>query len=487
MKQMLGQKALGGIFWSGLEMFAQRGISFVVQIILARLLLPEQFGLIAMVAVFVAIAIGLADGGFSSAIIQKQNPSPQDLSTVFYFNLGLAVLLICSIYFSSGFIADFYGEPKLIPILRVISLGVLFDALGRIHVALLQKEMRFKQLTTAVLPGNLLGGVAGVYMAYAGFGVWALVALTLITRFSQMLMYWRMSTWRPEMIFSFSSLRSLFPYGSRLAVSSLLDNIFTNIYVLIIGRLFLVADVGLYQKAVGFKNMGQMSFFTAISRVAFPLFSTVQNDALRLQAGFLKAIRLTAFISLPAMAFMGGSSVVLVTFLIGEEWIVAGEYLRLLSIPGSLFCLHYLNVALLKAVGRSDLFLRLEIFKKVMVVAAIFITYRYGIMMLIWGQVVITLISYYMNCFFTNRLIQVSFAAQLKTVLPSLIWGALVFLASASPGFFYDGSRGAQLVLSIVLACLTSVVFLFVFRSYFSSEEKLILATIHKLKKRNES
>ena len=468
-------------------MFAQRGISFVVQIILARLLLPEQFGLIAMVAVFVAIAISLADGGFSSAIIQKQNPSPQDLSTVFYSNLGLAILLIFLIYLASPFIADFYSEPKLTPLLRVISIGVLFDALGRIHVSLLQKDMQFKQLTKAVIPGSMLGGTIGVCMAYAGFGVWALVALTLITRFSQMLMYWRMSTWRPERIFSFSSLKSLFPYGSRLAASSLLDTIFTNIYVLIIGRLFLVADVGLYQKAVGFKNMGQMSFFTAISRVAFPLFSTVQNDILRLKAGFLKAIRLTAFISLPTMAFMGGSSVVLVTLLLGEEWIVTGEYLRLLSIPGALFCLHYLNVVLLKAIGRSDLFLRLEIFKKVMIVAAIVITYRYGIMALIWGQVVTTLISYYINCFFTNRFIQVSFVAQLKTVFPSMIWAALVFLASASSVLLYDGSRAIQLVLSVALACLTSVVFLLLFRSYFSSEEKLIIATIQKLKKRNES
>lgn len=484
---MLEQKALTGIFWSGIEMFAQRGISFVVQIILARLLLPEQFGLIAMVAVFIAIAIGLADGGFSSAIIQRQEPSPQDLSTVFYFNLGLAILLICLIYIASPLIADFYHEPKLVAILRVISLGVLFDALGRIHVALLQKEMRFKQLTTAVIPGNILGGAVGVCMASAGFGVWALVALTLITRLSQMLMYWRMSTWRPEMTFSFKSLRSLFPYGSRLAASGFLNNIFTNIYVLIIGRLFLIADVGLYQKAVGFKNMGQMSFFTAISRVAFPLFSTVQNDTPRLQAGFLKAVRLTAFISLPAMGFMGGSSVVLVTFLIGEEWILAGKYLRLLSIPGALFCLHYLNVALLKAIGRSDLFLRLEVFKKIMVVAAIFITYRYGIMALIWGQVVITLISYYINCFYTNRFIKVSFFTQLKIVFPSLVWGILVFFASSSPGFFYDGSRGGQLALSIVLACLTSVVFLFLFRGYFSSEEKLIMSTILKLKRRNES
>jgi teichuronic acid exporter len=432
----LNEKARSGVAWSALERFGQQGCAFAVQIVLARLLAPEQFGLIAMVAVFIAISNVLIDAGFSRALIQRKELTDLDVTSVFYFNLLIAILLAIFLYTVAPEIAQFYDSDELISIVRVLSIGLIFSGLGAVHKAKLSREMRFKRLFFVSFPATLVGGTVGIVLALNGYGVWALVAQSLLMKFITTVLLWMHTGWRPSLAFDYNCIREMFPYGSRLAVSGVLDTAFSNLYVLVIGKVFTPIEVGLFQRARAFQQLPVQNVQSIIGRVAFPLFSSIQDDPARMKRGLRKAILLVSLLILPGMALLSAIAEPMILLLIGEQWQAAVPLLKLLCVVGALYPLHAMNLNLLAAIGRSDLFLRLEIIKKVLIVLSIAITYRSGVQAMICGMIITSIIALVLNTYYTKKFVDYGVGEQLvdmsRLIVVSLaIWGIAMLCVSA--------------------------------------------------------
>lgn len=448
----LRAKATSGVAWSALERFGQQGCAFVVQIVLARLLVPEQFGLIAMVAVFIAISNVLIDAGFSRALIQRKELTDLDVTSVFYFNLLIAILLALFLYTVAPAIAQFYESEELVTIVRILSVSLIFSGLGAVHKARLSREMRFKKLFFVSFPATLCGGIVGVVMAVQGYGVWALVTQALLMKSMATAFLWLHSGWRPSLAFDSQSIREMFPYASRLAVSGVLNTVFSNLYVLVIGKVFTPIEVGMFQRARSFQQLPVQNIQSIVGRVAFPLFSSIQNDPVRMKGGMRKAIQLVSLLILPGMALLSAIAEPMILVLIGEQWQAAVPYLQLLCIVGAMYPLNAMNLNLLAAIGRSDLFLRLEVIKKIFIILNIAITYRFGVKAMIYGMVVSSFIALLLNTYYTKKFVVYGIVQQLVdlsrlVVISLIIWGVakmcvmslsgahgLALLAAASSG-----------------------------------------------------
>lgn len=417
----LKEKTIGALSWSFVERIGQNGMQFVIAIILARMLSPAEFGLIAMLAIFIAVAQSFIDSGFGSALIQKKGASYTDECSIFYFNIFVAILAAAILCIFAPLIATFYHSPILIPLTRALSFNLVINAFGLIQVSLLIKRIDFKTQLKVSMLATVLSGAIGIVMAYRGFGVWSLVAQSLSQNFFRTSLLWTFIEWRPTWTFSYQSLKSLFSFGSKLLFSGLLDTIFQNIYLVVIGRLFSPADLGFYSRAREFSQLPVQNVSSSVDRVTFPVFSAVQDDKLRLREGVRKTLSMMAMLTFPMMVGLIVVAHPLILILIGEKWLPCVPYLQLLSVVGLLYPLHVINLNVLKAQGRSDLFFKLEIIKKIIAVIAIIITYQWGITVMIIGQIATSLISYYLNSYFTGKLINYSITWQIKDVLPVLI------------------------------------------------------------------
>ncbi|WP_162026094.1 MULTISPECIES: lipopolysaccharide biosynthesis protein [unclassified Lentimonas] len=452
------QQATSGVIWSAFERFGQQGCAFIVQLVLARLLAPEQFGLIAMVVVFIVISRVVVNAGFSQAIVQQKTVSAVDLSTVFYTNMVIALLMALLLCGVAPMIAIFYEQPLLVPILRWLSLSLIFGALGGVHQALIQRAMDFKKLCYVGLPTTFLAGSVSIYLAWNGAGVWALVVYQILGAVLSSAFLFVVSGWRPQLLFCFGSLARIFPFGWRLAVSGVLDQVFQNIYVLVIGKCYLPIEVGYYQRAKGFQQLPMTNMQAILGRIAFPLFSTLQDEPERMRRGLSKAVQLGALIAFPLMAVMYVVAEPMIVLLIGDKWLPSAEYLKLLCIVGALYPLHALNLSALMGLGRSDLFLRLEIIKKVMVLVNILLTYRIGITAMIYGMIITSFLALFLNTYFSGRFIGYTFGQQIRDVLPIallalVIWAVAGFVLSLFPIFDLIG----------LVSSLMAAIFVFTF------------------------
>ncbi len=426
----LKDKTISALAWSAVDRIGSRGIQFVISIILARLLLPEQFGLIAMLTIFFAIAQTFIDSGFGAALIQKQDADHVDECSIFYFNIFVGFLLAGIIYLSAPYIATFYEQPMLAPLTRFMSISLIVGAFSIIQATLLSKNLDFKTQTKISILAAIISGAIGVYLAYQDFGVWALAVQQVLSGLLQMVMLWFWFAWRPSLVFSFESLHQMFGYGSRMLASGLLDTVFKNLYLIVIGKAFPPAELGYYTRAQGFPEMISLNFSQILSRVTFPVFSSIQYETERLKRAVRKSLTLSALVIFPAMIGMAVVAEPLVLLLLTDKWLPAVPYLQLLCIVKMFLPLHVFNLSVLKSKGRSDLFLRLEIIKKVLVVLNIAITWRWGVEAMIIGQIVLQVNAYFLNSYVAGRLIAYPPYEQLKDLLPalavSILMGALV-------------------------------------------------------------
>lgn len=297
----LKNKTIKGFFWSFSEIISRQGINFLVQIVLARLLVPEDFGLIGMMTIFIAVSQSLIDSGFTSALIREKNPSQSDYSTVFYFNLITSVLIYITLFFSSGFISNFYNEPRLENIIKVLSIVIIINSFGLIQRTILIKEVDFKTQTRITLVSSILSGIGAVVLAFLGFGVWALVFRTLIMQFIQALLLTIHNKWMPNLEFNIDSFKRLFGFGWKLLISGLLNTVYDNIYYLIIGRYFSTANLGYFTNAKKLNDISSRTLSQAVQKVSYPVLSEIQDDEASLRNGFKKVIRASAFINFPIM------------------------------------------------------------------------------------------------------------------------------------------------------------------------------------------
>ena len=416
----LKKQAIRGILWSFLEAVGQRGIQFIVGIILARLLLPEEFGLIGMITIFIAISQTFLDSGFGAALIQKAEISNKDTSSVFYFNIIIGIIAALTLCFVSPWVASFYDQPLLTPLLRVMSTILIINSFGLVQIVLLRKEVNFKTYTKAVLIASGLSGLIGVGMAWSGYGVWSLAFQQISAALILVILLWKFNPWRPTKEFSFSSLRQMFNFGSKLFASGLLNTIFENIYLIIIGKIFSPADLGYFTRAKNLQQLPSRTISGIVARVAFPVFSKIQDDTERIKRGMKKALTVLVFINFPLMVGLAITAKPVVIVLLTEKWLPCVKYLQLLCMVGMLFPLHLINLNVLQAMGKSDLFLRLEIIKKVLTTISICITWRWGISAMIIGQIITSLFSYYLNAYYNRRLVNYSIWEQIHDLAPYL-------------------------------------------------------------------
>jgi teichuronic acid exporter len=437
LKTDLKRTTAHGLFWSFFERIGQQGIQFLIAVILARLLLPEQFGLIAMLTIFMAVAQSFVESGFGSALIQKQDATHLDECSVFYFNILVGFLVAGALFFSAPWIAAFYQIPLLTPLARVLSLNLIINAFGVVQTTLLTKRIDFKAQMKVSVIAAVLSGSIGISMAFRGYGVWSLVAQSIAGNLFRTSLLWVFLPWRPSRIFSWTSLRSMFSFGSKLLFSGLLDTIYNNLYLVVIGKMFSPMELGYYTRAEQTQRFPVANLSSTVGRVTFPVFSSMQDDNARLKRATRKALSNLAMINFPLMIGLAVVAKPLVLVLLTDKWLPSVPYFQLLCVVGMLYPLHVINLNVLMAQGRSDLFFRLEIYKKATITAAIFLTARWGIIAMIYGQIATSVIAYYMNSYYTGRLISYPASEQIKDTFPilslSLLMGFGVFMAGYIP------------------------------------------------------
>jgi O-antigen/teichoic acid export membrane protein len=442
----LRKKAVHGVFWSALERLGPRAVQFIVSVVLARLLTPTEFGLIGMIMVFVALGNVFLNSGFGAALIQKQDATETHYSSVFYANILLSLVAAGGLWLAAPWIARFYDQPALIAPTRVLGLNFIFAAFGLIQTTLLTKRVNFKTQAQVRLIAVSGSGVVGVSMALLGYGIWSLVAQSLSNTLFDALLLWFFSRWRPRRTFSLQALRELFGFGSRMLASGVLDVLFRNIYNVVIGKLFLPADLGYYTRANSLQQIPSQTLGSVIGRVTFPLFSEIQEQPQRIRHGVRKSLRTVALVNFPLMIGMLVTARPLILTLIGEKWLASVPYLQLLTLVGLFFPLSSINLNVLLARGRSDLFFRLEVLKKSLIVVALLISWRWGIEAIILGQIVTAAMAYYLNAHYNRDLIDYTFWQQVRDLIPYLLAAGLMGLL-VYPLSWIDLSAPALLLL----------------------------------------
>lgn len=431
MSNSLKQKTVKGILWSSLERFSVQGIQFVVMIIMARMLTPNDYGLVGMLAVFIAVSQSLVDSGFSQALIRKQDRTETDNSTVFYFNIIVGFILYGLLFALAPFIADFYNEPQLTAITRVIGLSVLFNSLVVVQRALLTIKIDFKTQAKAALTAAIISGVLGIWMAASGYGVWSIVAQQLANLGINTLLLWILSHWRPSLIYSWKSFHVLFGFGSKLMVSGLIDTIYRNIYLIVIGRVFSAADLGYYTRAHQFTDFPSSNVSGIIQRVTYPILCSIQNENERLSDVYRRFLRLSAFIVFPLMMGLAAVAEPLVLALLKEQWLFAATLISIICFSMMWYPIHSINLNLLQVKGRSDLFLKLEIYKKIVGIIILCITIPMGLIAMCVGSFFSSMIALIINTYYTGKLIKVGFLRQMHDLFP------ILGLSSSMGGFVY--------------------------------------------------
>lgn len=427
----LANKTTTGLLWNFTEQMSTRGIGIVITLLLARFLVPSDYGLVAMMAVFIAVAGNLMDSGFKQALIRKQGANQVDFSTAFYTNLALGCLAYLLLFIAAPFIAGFYEETRLTDLIRVAGIAILINSFQVVQSAILNRALNFKAQLKATVPASIISGITAVYLAYIGWGVWALIAQMLISSFLVTAFLWSMKLWQPTLTFSRQSLNDMFGFGSKLLLSGLLDIVFSNMYVVVIAKIFSASVAGLYFFAENIQKLVITQLVSSISTVTYPAFATVQHDNIRLKAGYRKVLKITTFLLFPAMALMAALAEPLFRVLLHERWLPAVPYLQLMCIAGLMYPLHVINLNILKVKGRSDLFLYLEIVKKVSIVLILFVSIQYGVIGILIGQIIGSVLAYLPNSYFSNKIIGYSVREQIDDFLPSLV------LSGAISGMVY--------------------------------------------------
>ncbi|WP_142825935.1 lipopolysaccharide biosynthesis protein [Planococcus soli] len=416
----LKKKTISGLLWSFGDMIGNQGIQFIIQIILARLLVPEDFGIIGMILVFVALSNSLVDSGFTQALIRDQKADQTDYSTVFYFNLAVSIVIYGLLFLSAPLISNFFEQDQLTAIVRVLALGVVINAFSIIPRAMFTKEVDFKVQAKVNMAASVLSGIVAVAMALLGFGVWSLVVRMLALSGIQAVLLVFYRRWLPSLVFSTVSFKRLFGFGWKLLVSGLIDTAYNNIYYLIIGKQYSATSLGYYTNASKFSDVATQTLTATIQRVTYPVLSGIQDQEERLKQSFKKVIKLSGFLIFPVMVGVAAVADPLIYLIFGEKWMTMVPYFQLLCIAGMLYPIHALNLNILQVKGRSDLFLYLEIIKTIVptVLILIVIWMDWGITILVVTIVLDSYISLFINIYFSGREISYGVKEQIVDLLP---------------------------------------------------------------------
>ena len=417
---------LTGFMWRFAERVGAQGVKLLIEIILARILLPDDYGLIALVTVFITVLNVFVDSGLGSALIQKKDADELDFSSVFWFNIVWCIVLYFILFLVSPVISGYYGRPELTAVLRVLGLQVIISGVKNVEQAYVSKTMQFKRFFFATLGGTIGAAVIGIYMAYRGYGVWALVAQHLFNTLVDTIILWITVKWRPKFMFSWKRFKRLFTFGWKLLLSALIDTVYTEIRQLVIGKYYSSADLAYYNRGRQFPHLFVNNVNSSIDSVLLPTFSKEQDNQEKVKAMVRKSITMSTYIMAPllmGLAFVGEPFVRLV---LTEKWLPSVPFMRIFCISFMFYPIHTANLNAIKAMGRSDLFLRLEIAKKIVGILALIITMRISVMAMAYSLLVTSVFSQVINSWPNRILLNYSYFDQIKDILPSILLAAFM-------------------------------------------------------------
>lgn len=478
MAESLRGKTLKGMIWSFAENFSLQGIQFIIGVLLARVLSPSDYGMVGMLAIFTAVSQTLINSGFSTALVRKNDRTQADLSTTFYFNIVVGFVLYFVLFFSGPLIAAFYNTPLLSDLIKVTAISLILNSLCIVQQALFTIKMDFKTQAKISVIGALVTGAGGIAMAYTGFGVWSIVWPGVFGGAVRCILLWIWGKWRPTWEYSWKSFKELFGFGSKLLASGLIDTIYNNIYPIIIGKKFSAADLGQYTRADGYANLPATTVTGVLGRVTFPLLCQIQDDDARLQSTYRQLIKLSAYVVFPIMVGLAALAKPLIIFMITAKWAECVPYLQILCFSLMWYPIHALNLNLLQVKGRSDLFLRLEIIKKILGVSVLVIAIPFGIIWMCIGRIFTSVICLAINTYYTGRLINVGFFKQMGDLLSILILSLSMGAIVIAVNLFING-----LLLQIIIGLITGLVYYLSISYIIKSKELLYLLSLLKKNK----
>lgn len=450
------QTTLIGLLWGSIERFSAQFVQFIVMIVMARLLSPHDYGIVGMLTIFIAISQTLVDSGFSQALIRKQDRTETDNSTVFYFNVAVGVLIYFILFLCAPLIAQFYEEPILVDVTRILSIVVIANSFAVVQRALLSANIDFKTQAKATIGAAFLSGIVGITMAVNGFGVWAIVWQQISNACVITLLLWILCKWHPQLTYSWKSFKELFSFGSKLLLAGIINTIYNNIYLLVIGKVFSAKDLGHYTRAQQFAEFPSSNITGIIQRVTYPTLCKIGDDH-QLEYAYRKMLRLSAFIIFPMMVGLSAVASPFVELILTKKWLPAAPLLSIICFSMMWYPIHALNLNLLQVKGRSNLFLRLEIIKKLIGVTILVITVPFGLMWMCVGSIVSSIICLIVNTYYTGTLINVGFFVQMKDLIPilglSLIMGGIVYAL-----LFMIATPVWQLVVGIIAGIVVYII-----------------------------
>ncbi|AFJ01908.1 capsular polysaccharide repeat unit transporter [Methylophaga frappieri] len=451
----LSNKTLIGVLWNFAEQISVKGISVAVTLVLAYFLSPEDFGLVAMMAVFISIATSLMDSGFRQALIRLPEVSQEDFNTAFFANILLGIISYFLLFICAPAIAGFYGENQLIPLIRVAGVVVIINVFQVVQYACLSREMNFKAQFRAALPATIISAIVALGFAYYGFGVWALVAQMLTSAFFVAIFLWLQNLWRPNLAWSKASLKSMYRFGYKLFLSNLLDTGFKNMFVVVIAKLFSTSVAGLYFFADRIREILIYQMVSSIQKVTFPALANIQGDKERLKQSYKRVITVTTFVMFPIILFFAALAEPLFHSFLPEAWWPSVIYIQLMCLAGVLIPIHAINLNMLKVLGRSDLFLGLEVVKKALAVLILLVSYRFGVEGILLGQIISSVLAYIPNSYYSKRLINYSVTEQLADFMPTLLLAGVIAICVWLVQISLDWSALPEVLLLGAGACLS--------------------------------
>lgn len=421
MSDNLRQKTTKGLVWNGIHNFSMKGIQFFLMLFMARLLSPEDYGIVGLVYVFIAIASVLAESGFSTALIRKKDRTKTDLSTVFFFNIAISFLCYVIIYLIAPWVSQFYDIPILTPVIRVLALTLVFSSFNIVQVAIMNYTMNFRKQALISITHTLVAGLIGLVLAFMGCGVWALVFQSICQSVMGMVLCWTLCNWRPSFVFSKASFQELFGFSSKLLMTRLIDSIYNNIYPVIIGKNFSANALGHYSRAYHWASFPSTNLVSILQNVTFASLSKIQEEDERLCCIYRKMIKTSAFIIFPLMIGLAVVAKPLIYVTIGDKWDFCAQILQIICFVYMLQPILGLNINLLQVKGRSDLSLKLSVIEKFIAIVVLFVSIPLGLLAMCGFGVLTSFLMLLLNTYYTSNILNIGILRQLKDLLPSFL------------------------------------------------------------------
>jgi O-antigen/teichoic acid export membrane protein len=480
MSDNLKTKTVNGVIWSSIDRFTTQGIQFVFSILIARLLLPSDYGVVAMLGIFLGVAGCFVDSGFGTALVRKIDRTEVDFSTVFYFNIIVSVLCYALLWIASPYIASFYDIPLLESVTKVLGLTLIINSISGIQSAKLSIAIDFKSRAKISIITVVITGAIGLWLAYNGYGVWALVFQSVVGALLRAILLCIVVRWKPLLTFSGKSFRELFSFGSKLLASSLLDTAYNNVYTLVVGKVFNASTLGLYSRADSLAQFPSSNITSVLQSVTFPVLSSIQNEEERLANSYKRFLCLSAFIVFPLMIGLAAVADPLIRIVLTDKWEGCIYLLQIICFGMMWYPIHAINLNILQVKGRSDYFLKLEVIKKIQGVIILCATIPLGIVAMCYGRIIGSLISLIWNTYYTKKIINYGYLSQMKDLFPillhSLIMGVIVGLT-----VYLLTSLWAKLIVGIIVGIIYYIVGAYLMK--FKEMAELIAIVKDRIKK----